>query len=116
MGPRPIARAWQYVQRVTSERKEASRRGAGEHEAQALTPGLASGKIVEHHHGMGHAVRLSEGVHSGSPHVWRKPAMVLGLVALAVSLAGFGWTLNGHFVGDDFAYVGRFYNYPLAQW
>jgi hypothetical protein len=59
---------------------------------------------------------MSEGVHSGSPRVWRTPAIVLGLVALAVSFAGFGWTLNGHFVGDDFAYIGRFSSYPLAQW
>ncbi len=47
---------------------------------------------------------------------WRRPEIIIALTALVVSALSFGWTLNGHFVGDDFGYVARFYEYPLARW
>lgn len=53
---------------------------------------------------------------NGGRSFWRDPRVVIGAVALAVSLGGFGWTLNGYFLGDDFGYVGRFFEYPLARW
>src|SRR5688500_4647440 len=46
----------------------------------------------------------------------RWPKGVIAVTALVVSLVGFGWTLGGYFQGDDFGYVGRFYEYPFAQW
>jgi len=47
---------------------------------------------------------------------WLDPRVVIGVVALLTSVLGFGWTLGGYFVGDDFGYVGRFFAYPLADW
>lgn len=47
---------------------------------------------------------------------WRRPALIIAAVALVVSVIGFGWTLGGHFLGDDFGYIARFFEYPLAQW
>lgn len=44
------------------------------------------------------------------------PRAVIAAVALVVSIVGFGWTLCGYFVGDDFGYVGRFYELPLGEW
>lgn len=44
------------------------------------------------------------------------PRTTIAVVALLTALAGFGWTLNGYFLGDDFGYVGRFFEYPAAQW
>ena len=41
---------------------------------------------------------------------WHSVAAVVG------SLAAYGTALNGSFVGDDFAYVGRFFTFPLADW
>ncbi len=35
---------------------------------------------------------------------------------VAAVLAGFGSTLDGHFLGDDFAYVGRFIRFPWLTW
>jgi hypothetical protein len=49
-------------------------------------------------------------------HSPRQPALVIAAVALVVTCLGFAWTLGGHFLGDDFGYVARFYEYPLAQW
>jgi hypothetical protein len=46
----------------------------------------------------------------------RRPVWTIGLTALAVSVVVFGATLGGHFLSDDFGYVGRFYAYPLARW
>jgi len=37
-------------------------------------------------------------------------------MALVAAWVAFGWTLDGYFVGDDFAYVGRYWDFPLAQW
>ena len=48
--------------------------------------------------------------------LWRNPRVIIGVVALVISFAGFGWTLDGYFLGDDFGYVGRFFEYPLARW
>ena len=36
--------------------------------------------------------------------------------AVLVSLLGFGWTLDGYFVGDDFGYVSRFFELPWRKW
>jgi hypothetical protein len=47
---------------------------------------------------------------------WKSSPSFICAVALAVSFAAFGWTLNGYFIGDDFGYVGHFSDYPLAQW
>jgi hypothetical protein len=47
---------------------------------------------------------------------WQHPYAVLSALALAVSLLCFGWTLDGHFLSDDFGYIGRFHAYPFAQW
>ncbi len=47
---------------------------------------------------------------------WHDPRVVIGVVALVTSVLGFGWTLGGYFIGDDFGYVGRFFEYPLADW
>lgn len=47
---------------------------------------------------------------------WRSPRRIIVLLALVVSAAGFGWTLDGYFLGDDFGYVGRFFDYPMAKW
>ena len=33
-----------------------------------------------------------------------------------IAAAAFGWTLDGHFVGDDFGYVGRFAGLPVSAW
>ncbi|HEY1107700.1 MAG TPA: hypothetical protein VGE76_03680, partial [Opitutaceae bacterium] len=44
------------------------------------------------------------------------PRATIAAVALVTALAGFGWTLNGYFIGDDFGYVGRFYDYPVEKW
>ena len=46
----------------------------------------------------------------------RRPAWLIAATALLISAIGFGWTLRGHFLGDDFGYVGRFYEYPFTQW
>jgi hypothetical protein len=45
----------------------------------------------------------------------RWPHVLLGVVAVA-ALLGYGNTLGGYFVGDDFGYVGRFAAMPLAEW
>ena len=49
-------------------------------------------------------------------HAVRRPVVLIASVALLLSAGGFGWTLRGHFLGDDFGYVGRFYEFPFAQW
>ena len=47
---------------------------------------------------------------------WRDAVWTLaGVAALVVGLA-FGWTLDGHFVGDDFGYAGRYADFPLSAW
>ncbi|MBI5380409.1 MAG: hypothetical protein HZA31_00775 [Opitutae bacterium] len=47
--------------------------------------------------------------------VTRWPLLLLGAVTLA-ALAGFANTLGGYFIGDDFAYVGRFAAMSLGEW
>ncbi|MES2693177.1 MAG: hypothetical protein V4773_06865 [Verrucomicrobiota bacterium] len=44
------------------------------------------------------------------------PRVAIAVVALVTALAGFGWTLSGYFLGDDFGYVGRFHDFPVLQW
>lgn len=46
----------------------------------------------------------------------RWPKSIIATVAVVVSVAGFGWTLSGYFVGDDFGYVARFHELPLKEW
>jgi hypothetical protein len=45
----------------------------------------------------------------------RWPPVLLGVVVVA-ALLGYGNTLGGYFVGDDFGYVGRFFAMPLTEW
>ena len=45
---------------------------------------------------------------------WRGWAAWAAVVAAV--FAGFGSTLDGHFLGDDFAYVGRFTRFPWLAW
>lgn len=44
------------------------------------------------------------------------PGWACTILALLLTLAAFGGGLHGGFVGDDFAYVGRFAALPLAEW
>lgn len=57
----------------------------------------------------------ASGATPGEPG-WRRPAVCIALLSAAVALAGFGWTLGGYFLGDDFGYVSRFHSFPLLQW
>jgi hypothetical protein len=50
------------------------------------------------------------------PPSTRSAALWISLAAVLTSVAGFYWTLDGYFQGDDFAYVGRYFHYPWAQW
>lgn len=57
--------------------------------------------------------------HSGEPTSGAPPlpsTRTIALVALLTALAGYGRTLDGRFVGDDFSYAGRCLDYPLADW
>ena len=66
---------------------------------------------------MSSVLATPSGVSRQSPqNPWINPRVVIGVVALLTSVLGFGWTLGGYFVGDDFGYVGRFFDYPLADW
>lgn len=47
---------------------------------------------------------------------WRQPGPLIVGLALLVSFAAFGWTLDGYFLADDFGYVGKFHDYPFAKW
>jgi hypothetical protein len=50
---------------------------------------------------------------------WRRPWWPVAccfVAALVVALVAFGGTLGGYFLGDDFAYVARFADYPWAHW
>ena len=46
----------------------------------------------------------------------RPPWILLGLAALAAAFVGFGRLLPGYFVGDDFAFVGRYASFPFSEW
>lgn len=52
---------------------------------------------------------------SDRPAESARAPIVFAAVALVLALVAFGATLGGSFLGDDFAYVGRFYHYPLAR-
>lgn len=41
---------------------------------------------------------------------------LLGFVALLLSFAGYAGTLDGYFVGDDFAHLSRYHDFPLREW
>lgn len=42
-------------------------------------------------------------------------ALVVG-VALAASVVGYASTLRGYFQGDDFGFVGHYFDFPLSEW
>lgn len=46
----------------------------------------------------------------------RTPWRLLVLCALGASLLGFGRLLPAYFVGDDFAFIGRYARFPFSDW
>lgn len=46
----------------------------------------------------------------------RPPRLLLALGALAAAFVGFGRLLPGYFVGDDFAFIGRYATFPFSDW
>lgn len=46
----------------------------------------------------------------------RPPLLLLTVTVVTTVAAAFGWTLDGHFIGDDFGYAGRYMHFPLADW
>ena len=41
---------------------------------------------------------------------------LLAAVATLSGLAAYAWTLGGYFQGDDFGFVGRYFDFPLSRW
>lgn len=48
--------------------------------------------------------------------VVRWPSLALVLGALLAAFVGFGRLLPAYFVGDDFAFVGRYATFPFSEW
>jgi hypothetical protein len=52
----------------------------------------------------------------GLAHRPRQASAVGWLTLVAVIAAAYGWTLNSHFVADDFGLIARFNTFPWASW
>lgn len=46
----------------------------------------------------------------------RTPSWLLAACALGAALLGFGRLLPAYFVGDDFAFIGRYATFPFSEW
>lgn len=61
-------------------------------------------------------LRLRENLRALRRVVAARPGWACAAFALVIALEAFGGSLRGGFVGDDFAYVGRFAAFPLSDW